>query len=146
MHPNQKNQRIRYHMEGKKQLFNILEPKNDLKVSIIKKIKREELKRSILKIGLSSFVSLGSAVSVVFLLVNIIKDYYRSGLSEYVSLMFSDGSALVSYWQSYVMSLIETLPIFTITLVLISIWILTVSLNLVLSFSKNMSKVFYQFN
>ncbi|MFA6430234.1 MAG: hypothetical protein WC229_00460 [Candidatus Paceibacterota bacterium] len=133
-------------MEGKKQLFNILEPKNSLKVSIIKKIKREEFKRSILKIGLSSFVSLGSAVSVVFLLVNIIRDYYRSGLSEYVSLMFSDGSALVSYWQSYVMSLIETLPIFAITLVLISIWVLTVSLNLVLSFSKNMSKVFYQFN
>ncbi len=133
-------------MEGKKQLFNILEPKDSLKASIIKKIKKEEHKMFVLKIGLSLSFSLGSVVSVVFLLTNIIKDYYKSGLSEYISLMFSDGSLLVSYWQSYIMSVVEALPIFAITLVLVSIWIFIMSSNSALLTLKNTRKVFYQFN
>ena len=133
-------------MEGKKQLFNILEPKDSLKASIIKKIKKEEHKMFVLKIGLSLSFSLGSVISVVFLLTNIIKDYYKSGLSEYISLMFSDGSLLVSYWQSYIMSVVEALPIFAITLVLVSIWIFIMSSNSALLTLKNTRKVFYQFN
>lgn len=133
-------------MDGKKQLFSIIEPKDSLKVSIIKKIKREELKKYILKTGLGIFISLSSIISTVFLLVNIIKDYYKSGLSEYISLMFSDGSLLVSYWQSYIMSVVEALPIFTITLILVSVWIFIMSSNVVLSAFKNTRKGFYQFN
>ena len=133
-------------MEGKKQLFSIIEPSKNLKVSIVNKIKKEESKRLIYKIGLSTSLSLVSIFSIVFLIINIVKDYYQSGLSEYISLLFSDGVLLASYWQSYMMSVIEALPIFAITLVLASLWIFVLSLNSVLSNFKNTKKIFYQFS
>lgn len=146
MHPNLKNQRIRKRMIDKVELFDILEPKKNLKISIIKKIRKEELKGSIIKIGLNFSVSFVSVLVVAFLFINLVRDYYQSGLSDYVSLLFSDGSLLVSYWQSYIMSVVESLPIFLITLTLVFVVVSVVSLNLALATIKNTKGIIYKLN
>jgi len=133
-------------MIDKVELFDILEPKKNLKISIIKKIRKEELKGSIIKIGLNFSVSFVSVLVVAFLFINLVRDYYQSGLSDYVSLLFSDGSLLVSYWQSYIMSVVESLPIFLITLTLVFVVVSVVSLNLALATIKNTKGIIYKLN
>jgi hypothetical protein len=118
------------------QLFSTIEPSQTLKCSIINKIKIEESKRTIYKMVFSSVVSLASVSTAVIFVINIIKDASQSGLSEYLSLMFSDGASIISFWQTYVMSIMESLPIIPITIVVASIWIFVWSLNSVLQLFK----------
>jgi hypothetical protein len=134
-------------MESKKQpLFDLVEPGDSLKISILNKIKREEVKKTIYKIVFSSVLSFFS-ISVAFIYaINVIKDFYQSGLSEYFSLIFSDGASLVTYWQSYIMSIVESLPIIPITILVASIGIFIWSINVVLTSFKNTRSIFYKVN
>ena len=147
MHLNYQNKRINKHMESKKQpLFDLVEPGDSLKISILNKIKREEVKKTIYKIVFSSVLSFFS-ISVAFIYaINVIKDFYQSGLSEYFSLIFSDGASLVTYWQSYIMSIVESLPIIPITILVASIGIFIWSINVVLTSFKNTRSIFYKVN
>jgi hypothetical protein len=131
-------------MENKNQLFNTIEPNENLKNSIIIKIKKEEMKRAMYKIVFSSFVSFASVSMAIIFAINIVKDAYQSGIFEYLSLLFSDGMSLVSYWQSYAMSIVESLPVFQITVVFASAWAFIWSLNTILPILKNTKSVFYK--
>jgi len=133
-------------MEIKSNIFNMIEPSDNLRSSIINKIKIEERKRTIFKIVFSSAVSLASVSMAAVYIINIVKDFYQSGLSEYVSLLFSDGVGMASYWQSYVMSIVESLPIVPITITVASIGVFVWSVNTVLTSLKNTRSVFYKVN
>jgi len=128
------------------QLFSVIEPSENLRNSIINKIKKEEMKRTIYKIVFSSVVSLSSVSLAIFSITYVIKDAYQSGLSEYLSLLLSDGGLLVSYWQTYAMSIVESLPIVPITLVVASIWIFVWSVNSVFEAFKNTRSSFIKFS
>ena len=127
-----------------KQLFNIIEPSQNLKISILNKIKREEKKKTIYKIAFSSVISLFSILLAVIFTLNIIRDAYQSGLSEYLSLLISDGVSIASYWQTYTMSVVESLPIVPITMVIASIWIFVWSINTIIENYKNTKRVIYR--
>lgn len=131
-------------MENKNPLFMMIEPKEYLKSSIISAIKREETKRTIYKIAFSSLTSMISVFIATVSVFNIIKDAHQSGLSEYLSLIFSDGVLLASYWQTYVMSVAESLPIIPITIVVASIGVSVWSINKALLGLKNTRLVFYK--
>ena len=145
MHPNYQNNRIKHRMESKNKLFSLIEPSENLKNSIINIIRYEERKKAIYKIVFSSVVSLASISLAIFYAISIVKDFYQSGLSDYISLIFTDGTSLISYWQSYFMSILESLPILQITIVFASMWALVWSLNVFLPALKNTKKVFYKF-
>ena len=131
-------------METKNQLFSMVEPSKNLKISILNKIKLEEMKMAIYKKVFSSVASLASVSLAIIFIIDIIKDAYQSGLSEYLSLLFSDGASLISYWQSYAMSIIESLPILQITIVFASIWVFAWSLSTVLSSQKSIKSISYK--
>jgi hypothetical protein len=95
----------------KNELFEIIEPKIELKNSIIKRIRKEETKKTIYRMISGSILSLASIFSLVFYTINIFKDAQISGLSEYLSLIISDSGLVISYWQTYMMSIVESLPI-----------------------------------
>jgi hypothetical protein len=133
-------------METKRNIFSMIEPSDNLKSSILNKIKIEERKRTIFKIVFSSVVSLASVSMAAVYIINIVKDFYQSGLSEYVSLLFSDGVSMASYWQSYVMSIVESLPIVPITIAVASIGVFVWSVNMALTSLKNTRSVFYKVN
>ncbi len=146
MHPNYQYKRINKRMENKKRLFNIIEPSENLKNSIINKIKKEEMKMTIYKIVFSSAISLVSVSMIIIFAVNIIKDAYQSGLSEYISLLFSDGAGMASYWQTYVMSIMESLPIIPITIFVASVWIFVWSISSALETLRGTKPVFIKFS
>ncbi len=146
MHPNYQNERINKCMDSKNQLFNIIEPKNQLKKSVIGKIKALEMKKTINNVVFSSLISLASIASIVFFIINIINDASKSGLSQYLSLIFSDGKLIASYWQTYVLSVVESLPIIPIAIVVASFSIFVWSLNKFLENIRNTKSVFYKIN
>ena len=128
-------------MENKKQFFSMIEPSENLKNSIINTIKREKTKKTIYKIAFSSILSLVSVSMVVIFVTSIIKDAYQSGLSEYLSLLVSDGALVASYWKAYVMSIIESLPILQITVVFASTWVFLWSISSVSELIKDVKLV-----
>jgi len=133
-------------MESKNQLFSIIEPSKNLKISIMNKIRKEEIKKTIYKIAFSSILSLGSVAMSIIFIMNVIKDTYQSGLYEYLSLIASDGALVISYWKTFTMSVVESLPILQITMVFTSVWIFVWSINMVLTSLKNTKSIFYKIN
>jgi hypothetical protein len=87
-----------------------------------------------------------SICTVAIFVINIIKDSYQSGLSEYLSLLFSDGGSIISYWQTYIMSIVESLPIIPITIVVASISIFVWSMNTAFTNFKNTKLAYYKIN
>jgi hypothetical protein len=133
-------------MESQKQLFKMIEPSKKLESSILSKIKIEETKRTVYKIVFSFGAFIISISTGIIFAINIIKDASQSGLSDYLSLIFSDGSAIISFWQSYMMSIAESLPIIPIAILVASIWIFVWSLNTILVTFKNSRSIFYKTN
>ena len=129
-------------MKEKIKLFSVIEPSDVLKKNILDKIEREETKKAMYKIVFSSLLSLLSVSTLVIFVTSIIKDTYQSGLYDYLLLMISDGSSLLSYWQAYSMSIIESLPILQITVALGSVSIFMWSVNMMLTNIKNTRSVF----
>ena len=124
-------------MERRNQLFSMVEPSDKLKTTILKTIKREEIKRSVYRLVFSSVLSLASIIIAFVYMVNIFNDFNQSGFSEYLSLIYSDGALLMNYWQIYVMSIVESLPIIPITILVASVWVFVWSANTMMTNLKN---------
>lgn len=130
----------------KNELFEIIEPKIELKNSIIKRIRNEETKKTIYKMISGSVLSLASIFTLVFYTINIFKDAQVSGLSEYLSLIISDSGLVISYWQTYMMSIVESLPIIPITITAVSVLIFVWSISSLVNTFKNTREIFYKIN
>ena len=131
-------------MERRNQLFSMVESSDKLKTTILKTIKREEIKRSVYRLVFSSFLSLASIIIAFVYMVNIFNDFNQSGLSEYLSLIYSDGALLMNYWQIYVMSIVESLPIIPITILVASVWVFVWSANIMMTNLKNTNLFSYK--
>lgn len=118
---------------SKEQYFLTIEPDFGLKEKIIHKIEKEAKKKAVFTFIFAGFTSLTSVLAMIYSLVLIVKDYYSSGLSEYISLVFSDSSILLSFWKEFTLSVVESLPFITITLTLTSVWIFIWSLKYMFS-------------
>jgi hypothetical protein len=133
-------------MANKNKFLEMIEPSKKLKTSIMNKIEKEEMKMAMYRIVFGSIASLASISVAVIFVTNIIRDAYQSGLSQYLSLIFSDGSSLVNYWQTYMMSVVESLPIIGITMAFISVLIFVWSINYAIENFKNTKLVFNRIN
>lgn len=104
--------------------LNELEPSDKLYRNIFAGI---EIKRC--RIIRIQFAFLGSAIFTSFIALipafqYTIQEFYQSGFYQYFSLIFSDGGTLILYWQEFVLSLAESLPLLGITAVLGIIFVL----------------------
>lgn len=111
-----------------KNLFKKLQPAEvpaGLKENIMSRVRQEvRLKRAVV------LVFAGSALTSLFLLVRVsmalMESAQRSGFWQYLSLAFSDYSIAAVYWRELLLSLVESLPMATLTaclaLVLVSVW------------------------
>jgi ABC-type sulfate transport system permease component len=128
-------------MTRNNQIFSIIEPSVNLRNSIIHKIETEERKAVMYNLALSFVVSI--SITIISF-INVMKDASQSGLSEYLSLLFSDGVLIASYWQTYVMSVVESLPIIQISIVVAS-WCLCIwSINMIFTNFKNTKSHMYK--
>jgi hypothetical protein len=62
--------------------------------------------------------------------------FHESSFSVYASLLSSDGGALVLYWKEFMLSLIESLPITSATILLAAMFTLLLSAKLMLRYLK----------
>lgn len=95
-----------------------MNPPKGLLEKILKRIHQEERILVLRKIIIFS-VTLG--VSLVGLMPSagmLLSDFNRSGFVNFFSLMFSDFSSVATYWQSFTMVLLETLPAVSLALFL----------------------------
>jgi hypothetical protein len=88
-------------------------------------------------IGFASFAGLFPALNI------LLSDLSRSGLYEYLSLIFEEGSSVLSYWKELAFSLAQSLPMTSIVLTLSLIFVFFLSLRyLMRQIGKNQSMNF----
>jgi hypothetical protein len=124
---------------SKEQYFLSIEPSIGLKENIIHKIDKEAKKKAVFAFVFGGLTSLTSVLAMIYSFVLVVKDYYVSGLSEYISLVFSDSSIILSLWKEFIFSVVDSLPFLTITLILVLLWIFIWSIKYMFSNLKTSS-------
>jgi len=97
-------------------------PPKDLFSKIISNIELSKRKRVLIKrVAVFSVSLLGSLAALVPAVLILRTNFTESGFYQYFSLMFSDFGTIISYWQDYFTSLLESLPVFSLIFLLLSI-------------------------
>lgn len=125
-----------------KKLFSNLnqaEPPHQLYLNIISRIELETARTARTRFILFSAVTLAALIAVIPAFQYALQEFTRSGFSQYLSLIFSDGGTMLAYWQEFTLTLAESLPIFGPALFLSVIFILLGSLKLTM---ENMGAAF----
>lgn len=66
------------------------------------------------RIAVFSIVLIGSIIAF-FPVFNMLKSaFVESGFMQFLSLLFSDFEVVLSYWQSFALSLLESLPVLSL--------------------------------
>ena len=78
---------------------------------------------------LSSFLSIVSLASLIFVSVLAYQDLLASGLPNYFSLLFSDWSTVGTLWKEFSYVILESLPVMSTILMLGVIFITMLSLK-----------------
>lgn len=96
---------------------------NGLTEKILKTIEHKKMVNYYAKTIIFGFFSLVSVFVLVIALRSEIPYIINSEAGKLVSLLFSDSSIILKYWQQYFLSLIQSLPIVSIIIVGISLWL-----------------------
>lgn len=86
--------------------------------SVLLRIDVEARHASRLKFAVFAPLAFLSSVAVVVSFQYMARETAQSGLSEYLSIIFSDGGTILSYWKEFLVSLVESAPVFGATLFL----------------------------
>lgn len=132
MHQNEVQLRTQSMEKDYKKLFQGLESPalpSGLYQSVLNEISLAE--RRVSQVRLAVFVPLVliSSFAVFASFQYLAGETAQSGLSEYLSILFSDGGTVLSYWKEFLISLAETAPVFGTALFLGAIWALMVSIK-----------------
>lgn len=95
-----------------------IEPPKGLLEKVLKRIHREERILVLRKIIIFSAMLAISISGFVPSLKIFLSDLSQSGFISFLSLAFSDFSAITAYWQNFLMILLETLPAISLALFL----------------------------
>ena len=96
-----------------------IEPPKHLLEKILKRIHREERILVLRKTVIFSLTLVASLIGLVPSFNILLSDFSRSGFTSFFSLIFSDFSSVAAYWQSFMLILLESLPILSLALFLI---------------------------
>jgi hypothetical protein len=83
---------------------------------VLKRIHREERLLVFRRIILFSITLTVSLVGFLPAFNMLLADFKQSGFLQFLSLTFSDFSIVVTYWKSFVMTLLQTLPAISLAL------------------------------
>jgi ABC-type spermidine/putrescine transport system permease subunit I len=111
--------------------FTTIEPPEGLLGKIMERIRQEKhllaVKRRLVVIFLG-FAASAAALIPVFNLART--DLAQSGFLQFFSLAFSDFGIIIAYWQSFAMSLLETIPAISLAMFFAVIFMFLGSLKL----------------
>ena len=108
-----------------------LEPPQFLLGNILAAIEAKKRKAARLRLALFGSFALTSLVALFPAIQYFIAELNRSGFHQYFSLLFSDWNLAVTYWNDFVLSLAEALPVLAIASVLSAVFVFLGSLRLI---------------
>lgn len=100
-----------------------------LRKSVLLGIQQEERRRARIYLVGSFITALSSAVGLIFSVKYLIQSLYQSGFYNYLYLFFSDPDVATAYWRELSLSLMETTPLFEITISLVAVAVLMASVR-----------------
>lgn len=95
-----------------------LEPPNGLLEKILKRIHKEERLLVLRRTIIFSVLFVGSLAGFIPSLKMLLADFDQSGFLNFFSLIFSDFPTVATYWKSFAMILLESLPTVSLALFL----------------------------
>jgi len=107
-----------------------INPPSDLLGVILAKIDREIRRKAIIRFTLTSLTSIASLVGMIFAISFVSKEISQLGTYQYISLIFFDGNAILSYWKEFVMLVVESLPVTGMIAVLVATFTLLGSVKI----------------
>ncbi len=113
-------------------LFNVILAKIEFKTIMIAR----------LKFALLCLVAAVSLVATVPAFQYTYQEFQRSGFFQYLSLLFSDSSVVLSYWYAFALSLLESLPFLAIAALLGSVFIFLEALRFAAKNIRNIGPLF----
>jgi ABC-type spermidine/putrescine transport system permease subunit I len=123
-------------------MYSNIEPPEGLLARIMEKIRQEKnimaVKRRLV-VFFFGFLASAAAMIPVFNLVQT--EISQSGFLQFFSLVFSDFGAVIVYWRTFAMSLLETIPAVSVAMFLAVIFVFLASFKLLV---KNM-KIVYEY-
>jgi hypothetical protein len=119
-----------------------IEPSTKLYKGILIEIMRKQVLKARVHISAWAGVFIATLGSFVYSYSYIVEEITQSDFYQYLSFFFSDSSVAISYWKELALSLGDTAPLFSITLILL---IGFVSLGTIKAVLRDKQKAFYQF-
>ncbi len=99
--------------------LNPAEPPSGLFEKIIYRIREEQRDFAIKqRVAVFSFIMVASIVAFIPALKSVQTDLAESGFLQFLSLALSDFGVVVTYWHSFAMSLLETIPAMSLVVLL----------------------------
>lgn len=97
--------------------------------SVLARIDSEARRAARLRLAVFVPLIFISAISVIVSFQYLVRETAQSGLSEYLSILFSDGGTVLLYWKEFLISLAEEAPILDAALFLGAVLALAGSLK-----------------
>lgn len=110
-----------------------------LETEIIDLIKMEKLKGIRRRLIFSEVGLVGSMLAIFYVIFTSGSALIRSEFWSMMTLLFSDAGTVLSNWQDFVFSAMETFPVFTVISMLLPIFILFISIAYYFSNHKKIS-------
>lgn len=115
------------------------EPPDGLLVKTLDRLEKARERRAISRLTLLSLGLIASATALVPLGRMFYAEISASGFWQFFSLIFSDFGAVTAVWQNFILTLLETLPVYSLAGILAMTF---VSLELLKYLSGNLKIIF----
>lgn len=106
-----------------------IEPPIGLKDAVMSEVRRLGRRRFFVRRFVAVSVDLLFLAAFVGTLATLVRSFRQSNFGSYLSLLVSDGRLVLSFWEQYLNSLFESLPVTGITLCLAAFLLLLLSLR-----------------
>lgn len=108
----------------------LLKPSAVLRRAIIARIRIMEYRRARAFLIASGVAISFSVVAIVLSVSYLVHAFLQSSFAAYLSLLFSDTDVVVLYWREFALSIVESAPVFGITIGLSALLALLASARL----------------
>lgn len=135
---------IRSYYMNKKALFMIPAaiPRSGLLERVLLALYTEQQQSRLWRVRVFATTALLSLAALVPVVISLVKAFATSNFDTYLSLVFTDGSVLLSYWKTIGASLIEALPVLSLAVTLALVGALLWSLRCMVRFTNSPSITF----
>lgn len=97
--------------------IDLLEPPETLLSSVLFRVEQEKAKYQKIRIWYCGIISVISFISLIPVVTYLLSDIFNSGFVQYLSIVLSDTSYVLLYWQDFTLLLADSFPAFSTLLI-----------------------------